>query len=64
MVITHHVTHHSEDGAVAVPELVTLLHTSKPGRPRKILNLDFLQEATGSHRQIKLTELADLMKIH
>jgi hypothetical protein len=43
---------------------VTILHTGRPGRPRKIINLDFLKEATGSHRQIKLTELADALKVH
>ncbi|KAF7987119.1 hypothetical protein HWV62_321 [Athelia sp. TMB] len=54
----------SEETAVKMPELVTLQYTGRPGRPRKIIDLDFLKEATSNHRQIKLTELADIMKVH
>ena len=43
---------------------MTILRTGRPGRPRKVLNLEFLKEATGNHRQIKLAQLADAMKIH
>ena len=53
-----------EEVNVVCPELVTVLQTGRPGRPWKILNIDYIKEATSSYHQIKLTELADLMKVH
>ena len=34
------------------------------GRPRKCIDLAYLQEATANHRQIKLRELAQILGVH
>jgi hypothetical protein len=52
-----------EESNVAVVEPVTLVRNGKRGRPRKVLNRQFVAEAMSSHRKITITELAKLMKI-
>lgn len=52
------------DHNVHMPQLVTVVHTGQRGRPRKVINLDYLKEATLDSRNIKLTELARVLQIH
>lgn len=54
----------SDDDRVEIPELIKILPTGKRGRRSKIIDLDFLNEAMSSHRQIKKQEIADLLGIH
>ena len=49
---------------MVVPSAVTEFHTGQPGRPRKIIDLSFLQEATAPHRQISLKALAQSLGVH
>ncbi|KIM92304.1 hypothetical protein PILCRDRAFT_118051 [Piloderma croceum F 1598] len=53
-----------DDVEVEVPSPVTVIHTGRPGRPRKVVNLEYLQEATSTHRAIPITKLANVLKIH
>jgi hypothetical protein len=48
-----------DDVEVEVPSPVTVIHTGRPGRPRKVVNLEYLQEATSTHRAIPITKLAN-----
>lgn len=52
------------DGDIIFPKPVTLLQTSRPGRPKKIIDLEFLTDALSNSRQIKLRELADILGVH
>lgn len=52
------------DTNVAFPEPVSLLHTGRPGRPKKSIDLAFLSEAVSNSRQIRLTELAKTLGVH
>ncbi|KAF8549906.1 hypothetical protein OG21DRAFT_532214 [Imleria badia] len=52
------------DHNVRVPQPVTIIHTGQRGRPRKIIDLAYLKEATATSRNIKLTELARVLGIH
>jgi hypothetical protein len=54
----------SEDVQILLPDPVTIIRTGKPGRPRKAIDLDFLREASSTHHNLKLTELAKLLGIH
>lgn len=54
----------SMDDNVVFPEPVALLHTGHPGRPKKIIDVEFLVEAVSNSRQIKLTELAEMLGVH
>jgi hypothetical protein len=54
----------SMDDNVVFPEPVALLHTGHPGRPKKIIDVEFLVEAVSNSWQIKLTELAEMLGIH
>lgn len=56
--------HHRGESNVDIPQPVATLHTGRPGRPRKIINLNYLKEAVSSSRQIKFTELADVLGVH
>ncbi|KAJ7574243.1 hypothetical protein C8J56DRAFT_753515, partial [Mycena floridula] len=40
------------------------LHTGKRGRPEKIINMEFLREATADHRVFEKQELARLIGVH
>jgi hypothetical protein len=53
-----------DDIEIEIPEVVTVIHTGHPGRPRKVVNLAYLQEATSTHRAIPITKLATALKIH
>lgn len=44
-------------------EPVTIQHTGKRGRPRKLVNLEYLREAMAPHRNISVTKLAALLKM-
>lgn len=52
------------DNDVIFPERVTSLQTGRPGRPKKIIDLEFLADALSNSRQIKLRELADVLGVH
>lgn len=43
---------------------VTLLRTNRAGRPKKIINTEFLAEALSNSRLINLTELAKTLGLH
>lgn len=47
-----------------IPELIKILPSGKRGRPRKIIDLHFLREATANHRLLKKQEIADILGIH
>ena len=49
---------------MAIPKLVTEVRAGRWGRPRKVINLDYLQEAVSSSRHIRFTELADTLGVH
>ena len=49
---------------VDIPAPVTVIHTGLPGRPRKVVNLAYLQEAMSPHRAIPIAKLAKVLKIH
>jgi hypothetical protein len=53
-----------DDMEVKVPSLVTVIHTGRLGRPRKVVNLEYLQEATSTHCAIPITKLVNVLKIH
>ncbi|KAK7023060.1 hypothetical protein R3P38DRAFT_3317322 [Favolaschia claudopus] len=53
-----------EDTKIEFPVLVQDIRTGKRGRPPKAMNLAFVAEALRPERQIKLTELADLLNCH
>jgi hypothetical protein len=53
-----------DDIEVEIPEVVTVIHTGRPGRPRKVVNLAYLQEVTSTHRAIPIAKLATALKIH
>lgn len=52
------------DDNVMIPEPVALLHTGRPGRPKKLIDVEFLTEAVSTSRQIKLTELSEMLGVH
>lgn len=54
----------SDDTNVDVPELIKILPSGKRGAPRKVIDLEFLQEAMSTRRQLKQQEVADLLGIH
>jgi hypothetical protein len=43
---------------------VTIEPTGQPGRPRKVIDAEFLQEVSTTYRHIKLTELAKVLGLH
>lgn len=47
-----------------IPEPVALLHTGRPGRPKKLIDVESLTEAVSTSRQIKLTELSEMLGVH
>lgn len=49
---------------VKVPSPVTIIHTGRPGHPCKVVNLEYLQEATSTHCTIPITKLVNVLKIH
>jgi len=49
---------------VVIPKLVTEVRAGRWGRPHKVINLDYLQEAISGSCQIRLTELADTLGVH
>lgn len=42
---------------------MTVVHTGKPGRPRKVINPDFLREAMAPGRHIKVSKLAKAIRV-
>ncbi|KAG6326093.1 hypothetical protein ID866_12996 [Astraeus odoratus] len=49
---------------VDIPQLVSELQTGHHGRPKKIIDLNYLQEAFSSSHLIKLVDLASLLDVH
>lgn len=47
-----------------MPDPVTVIHNGRRGRPRKVVNLAYLQEAMSSHRAIPITKLAKALNMH
>jgi hypothetical protein len=54
----------SEQEHVSNVEPVLFIRTGKPGRPRKVPDLAYLQEAMSPKRRITLTHLAKVLGIH
>ncbi|KAG8923025.1 hypothetical protein FRC02_011448 [Tulasnella sp. 418] len=42
----------------------TTIHSGKPGRPRKVFDLQFLKETFSDHRNISINRLAKELKVH
>ena len=40
------------------------MRTGKAGRPKKVINLEFLRTATAGDRQIRISELAKAIGVH
>ena len=57
-------TNHRTNGDICIPQVVSVVHTRRRGRPRKVIDLAYLKEATSASRQIKLTELARTLGVH
>ena len=55
---------YSEELNIGMIEPITIVPTGKRGRPRKVINSDFLQEAMSTQWQISLTRLANKLGIH
>jgi hypothetical protein len=55
---------HSGETNVNIPQPVRIVKTSLRGRPRKIVDLDYLHEAISNTCQIKFTKLAGVLGIH
>jgi hypothetical protein len=53
-----------DDTKILMPEVVCTVETSKRGRPRKIINLDFLHTISTPDRNIRITELAKIIGVH
>jgi hypothetical protein len=53
-----------EEQNVDMLEFTRVTNTGKRGRPKKIIDLDFLREATSSQHQIKHVELAKIVHVH
>ena len=47
-----------ETSNIRLPTIVTLQHTGRRGRPRKVANPDFLREVTAPGRHVHVTEIA------
>lgn len=54
----------SDQSKIGYPEAFPLLKTGRRGRPRKVPNLQFLQDAMSPKRRLSLQEIADLLGIH
>jgi hypothetical protein len=56
----------NSESTVALEHLqpVTVLRTGKPGRPQKVINSVFLQQAMGKGRRISLTTMAKCLRIY
>ncbi|KAF8147913.1 hypothetical protein K438DRAFT_1867134, partial [Mycena galopus ATCC 62051] len=52
-----------EESHIGIVEPVTVVRTGKRGRPRKVLNAKFVDEAMASHRRISVSMLARAMGI-
>ena len=55
---------YSGETNVNIPQPVKIVKTGCHGRPRKLVNPDYLQEAMSHTRQITFTELAGVLGIH
>ncbi|KAG1848048.1 hypothetical protein DFJ58DRAFT_796677, partial [Suillus subalutaceus] len=53
-----------EEHRVDIPELTGIENTGKRGRPKKIIDLDFLIEATSAQHHIRHVELAKIVDVH
>ena len=54
----------SRSSNYAIPEVVNIERTGRPGRPRKTVNLDLLQNAMDPQRRIPKTVLSNTLGIH
>jgi len=55
---------HREDARVHIPEVISTAKTGRRGRPRKVVDPEFLKIATAPNRQINVSELAKSLGIH
>lgn len=55
---------HREDARIHIPEVISTLKTGRRGRPRKVVDPEFLRIATAPNRRITFTKLAKLLGIH
>ncbi|KIK39205.1 hypothetical protein CY34DRAFT_89659, partial [Suillus luteus UH-Slu-Lm8-n1] len=53
-----------EEHHVDIPELTGIENTGKQGQPKKIIDLDFLIEATSTQHHIRHVELAKIVDVH
>ncbi|KAG1798265.1 uncharacterized protein HD556DRAFT_1220704, partial [Suillus plorans] len=53
-----------ETSNISVPQPITVAHTGKPGRPRKVPNVQLLHEFASPGRHLQQTKLAQVMGIH
>lgn len=60
----HILTPEYERANVAIPQPVTSEKTNKPGRPKKVVNVDLLKEAMQPTRRISQALLAERLGIH
>lgn len=54
----------SESSNIRYFSPVSLLHTGERGRPRKVIDFHYLQEAFSDHRNISITQLAQAIDVH
>jgi hypothetical protein len=52
------------DSIIVILQVVTKFHSGCQGCPRRIINIDYLQEALSNSHHIKLTELTNILGIH
>ena len=54
----------SEDNHIGHPEPVRTAHSGRHGRPRKEIDVDYLRETMASNRQISVSALARMLRVH
>jgi hypothetical protein len=54
----------SETSNISVPQPITVEHTGRPGRPRKVPNVQLLHEFASPGRHLQQTKIARVMGIH
>jgi hypothetical protein len=53
-----------ENSTILTVDPITIDYTGQRGRPRKVVNLEFLKEAMSPHRRITITKLAQKLSMH
>ncbi|KAG1886264.1 hypothetical protein F4604DRAFT_1917997 [Suillus subluteus] len=53
-----------EEHNIDIPKLTGIEKTGKQGRPKKIIDLDFLMEVTSARHHIRHVELAKIVDVH